>query len=114
MNILEKLKFLVQLNRLYKEIKMLEKLKGLLGKMDGAKSILGLLGVVAYYTAPNFGVHLPDMVLKISSGLAGVGLAHKLEKGAGLLTKVLTVLTAAKGVADKTQEELKKKEGEQK
>ena len=114
MSIVDKLKFLFQLNKLYKEIKMLDKIKAGLSKLDGMKSVLGLLGVVAYYAAPNFGLHLPDAVLNISSGLAGIGLMHKLEKGTGVLNKTVAILTAVKTVADKVNEELKKKEEEKK
>src|SRR6185295_19609090 len=114
MSILEKINAALQLNRLVGALKMLDKVKGVLGKLDGLKSVLGLLAVVAYYACPQFGVHLPDFVLKLGSGLAGVGLMHKLEKATGLLAKVLDVLLKVKTVADQTQEELKKKEGEQK
>ncbi len=112
MNIIEKVKFLFQLQKFVKEVQMLEKVKAGLAKLDGLKSVLGLLGMVVYYAGPSFGLHVPDVVLHISTGLAGVGLAHKLEKGTGILTKVLGYLTIAKDVADKTQEELNKKEGE--
>lgn len=90
----------------------MEKLKGLLGKLDGLKSVLGLLGIVAYYALPNFGVNVPEVVLKVSSGLAGVGLLHKLEKGTALFSKVLDVAGKVLEVAKKTEEKLK--EGEKK
>lgn len=110
MNILEKIRFLFQLQKLYKEIRMLDKIKGLLTKFDGLKSTLGLLGVVAYYVAPQFGLHLPDVVLNVSSGLAGVGIAMKLEKGLGFLTKALDVLGKAVDVSKNVVNALKAKE----
>lgn len=110
MSLVDKVKFFMQLNRLYREVKMLDKIKAGLAKLDGLKSVLGLLGVVVYYAAPSFGLHVPDAVLKVSSGLAGVGLMHKLEKGTGLLNKVVSILTAVKVVADKVNDEMKKKE----
>jgi len=110
MSLMEKLKALWQLNRLIKEIKMMEKLKGMLAHLDGLKSTLGLLAVVAYYVAPQFGLHLPDMVLQMGSGLAGVGIAMKLEKGLGFLTKALDILGKAVVVAKSVVEALKKKE----
>lgn len=110
MTIFEKLKAIYQLNRLLKEIKMLDKVKGLLGKLDGLKSTLGLLGVVAYYVAPQFGLHLPDVVLNVSSGLAGVGIAMKLEKGLGFLTKALDILGKVVAVAKSVVEALKNKQ----
>lgn len=110
MTLLEKIKTIYQLNRLIKEIKMLDKVKGLLAKFDGLKSTLGLLGVVAYYVAPQFGLHLPDVVLNVSSGLAGVGIAMKLEKGLGFLTKALDILAKAVAVAQNVVNALKSKE----
>ena len=93
---------------------MLEKLKGALSKMDGAKSILGLLGIVAYYTLPKFGISVPDAVLNISTGLAGVGFAHKLEKATGMLSKGLAIAATVLDVAKKTEDKLKEKEEEKK
>jgi hypothetical protein len=110
MSLVEKLKAIYQLNRLVKEIKMLDKVKGVLGKLDGLKSTLGLLGVVVYYVAPQFGLHIPDVVLSISTGLAGVGIAMKLEKGLGMLTKALDILGKVVDVSKKVVEALKTKE----
>lgn len=63
----------------------------LLAKLDGLKSVVGLLMVVAYYATPAFGGPvLPDVVLKVGGSIASVGLAAKLEKGTGLLTEGLT------------------------
>lgn len=69
--------------------KMGAKISALLGKLDGLKSVLGLLMIVAYYVAPHFHLSIPDVVLKIGTGFASVGLAMKLEKGLGILTKVI-------------------------
>jgi hypothetical protein len=110
MTLLEKIKTIWQLQRLYKEVVMLDKIKLALGKLDGLKSTLGLLGVVAYYVAPQFGLHLPDVVLNVSSGLAGVGIAMKLEKGLGILTKALDILGKATTVAKSVVDALKKQE----
>ena len=88
--ILEKLKLLIWVNGLIS--KGGNKMGNLLQKVDGLKSVLGLLGVVAYYASPAFGgPKLPDVVLTVSSGIAGVGLAAKLEKGTGLVSKGLDV-----------------------
>ena len=89
--ILDKLKLLMWLNSLFSGGSKMDKLKGLLGKLDGAKSLTGLLMVTAYYALPQFGIHVPDVVLKIGSGLAGVGLAAKLEKGTEIITKGLVI-----------------------
>lgn len=101
MSIFEKIKFLSQLNNMVKEIQMLAKLKAGMAKMDGMKSVIGLLMVVAYYALPNYGVHVPDMVLKMGSAWAAVGLAHKLDKTTGILTMVVQVLTATKDSVNK-------------
>lgn len=88
----DKLKLLMWLRSLPKEVNKMDKIKGLLSKVDGLKSVTGLLVVVAYYAVPSFGgPHLPDVVLKIGMSLAGVGLAAKLEKGTAVVSKVLVV-----------------------
>jgi hypothetical protein len=99
--LLDKINFLLWLNSLTgKESKM----NSLLQKLDGVKSVAGLLMVVAYFAGPKFGITVPDVVLKIGSGIASVGLAAKLEKGAGLLTKGLdlahTLLDVVQKVVD--------------
>lgn len=101
MSIFEKIKFLSQLNKMVKEIQMLAKLKAGMAKMDGMKSTLGLLMVVAYYALPNYGVHVPDMVLKMGSAWAAVGLCHKLDKLTGIVTMVLQVLSATRDSVNK-------------
>jgi len=65
------------------------KISALLSHLDGFKSVLGLLMVVGYYVGPQFGIVVPDIVLKIGTGFASVGLAMKLEKGLGILTMVI-------------------------
>ena len=87
------------------EIKLLWWVKGLLNggtkmgnlmqKLDGLKSVAGLLMVVAYYALPNWGVHVPDVVLKIGTGVASAGLAHKIEKGTGLVSMALDAVKSA-------------------
>ena len=96
MTLFDKLKFLIQIKKMLGDISMLEKLKTGMAKMDGWKSTVGLLMVVAYYALPQWGIHVPDAVLKIGSGWAALGLAHKLDKATGLLTVVLQILTATK------------------
>ena len=87
----DKIKLALWLNSLFKEGSKMDKVKAVLGKLDGLKSITGLLMVVAYYALPQFGIHAPDVVLKIGSTLAGVGFAAKLEKGTAAVSKVLVV-----------------------
>ena len=87
---------------------MLEKLNGVLGKLDGLKSYLGLLGVVGYYGAKAYGLNPPDAVLTTSYGLLGVGLVHKLDKVSDLIKKFLPVLSAVLAIFDKKKEEEKK------
>lgn len=96
MSLFEKLQFLMQIRKTLQEISMLEKLKNGMAKMDGMKSTAGLLMVVAYYVAPKWNIHLPDIVLKMGSAWAAVGLAHKLDKATGVLTVILQILTATK------------------
>lgn len=86
----------------------------ILGKLDGLKSVVGLFMVTGYYAAPQFGVQVPDVVLQIGSGLAGIGLVHKLEKGVGLLTKGLDIAIKVCEVSKKVIEALNKKEEEKK
>lgn len=115
MSLIEKFKFLMQLNKMIKEIQMLDKMKGMLGHMDGLKSTMGLLMVVAYYALPQYThIHVPDMVLNMGAGMAGLGLAHKLEKGTALLTKGLDILTKVLQIMKATLEALNKKQGESK
>ncbi len=86
----------MQLKGTLKDISMIEKLKAGMAHMDGCKTVVGLLMVVAYYALPQFNVHLPDAVLKIGSGWAALGMAHKLDKATGILTVILQILTATK------------------
>lgn len=112
LSLLDKLKILYALNSVYKAVIKMEKLKLLWAKMDGIKSIAGLVGIVAYYASPKFGLQLPEAVLNISAGMAGVGVLHKIEKATGMLGKVLDILLLLKDVSKKTEEKLKEKEGE--
>lgn len=111
MTILDKLNLLVWINSLTgKESKM----GTILAKLDGIKSVAGLLMVVAYYACPQFGIQVPDVVLKIGTGIASVGLAHKIEKGTGLLTKGIDIATKALAVLKNVVDTMSKKEGETK
>lgn len=73
------------------------KISAMLAKLDGLKSVVGLLMIVGYYVAPKFGISVPDVVLKVGTGMASVGLALKMEKGLGILTKVIGI--AQQGLA---------------
>lgn len=84
---------------------MLDKVKGVLGKLDGLKSLFGLLGVVGYYGAQAYGLNPPSVVLNTSYGLLGVGLVHKLDKASDVLQKVLPVLSNVLDVFNKKKEE---------
>ncbi len=61
-------------------------------KLDGTKSITGLLMIIAYYVGPQFKVQVPDIFLKIGIAWAGVGFAHKFDKATNILTAVMTAL----------------------
>ena len=61
------------------------KLKDILNKLDGLKSVLGLGIVVLYYTVPN----CPHYALDIGTAMTGIGIAAKLEKGIRLVSKIL-------------------------
>lgn len=104
MNIIEKIKLLMALNKIYKEVMSVDKIKSLFAKMDGLKTVTGLLMVVAYYVAPSFNIHLPEVVLTIGSGWAAFGMAHKLDKATGILTTAAQILTATKDSVNKEGE----------
>lgn len=61
-------------------------------KLDGTKSITGLLMIIAYYVGPQFHVQVPDIFLKIGIAWAGVGFLHKFDKTTNVLTAVMTAL----------------------
>ncbi len=61
-------------------------------KLDGTKSITGLLLIIAYYALPQFGVKVPDIFLKIGITWAGVGMAHKFDKATGLISAFANAL----------------------
>lgn len=107
LSILDKLKLLMWLNSLSKGVTKMDKLKGLLSKLDGLKTVLGLGVVVAYYVVPQFGgPHMPEVVLKIGSALAGVGMAAKLEKGVGILSKAIEMTKKGLDIAQKVVDAL--------
>ncbi len=64
-------------------------------KLDGTKSITGLLMIIGYYVGPKFGVTVPDIFLKIGIAWAGVGFMHKFDKATNVLTAVMTALNDA-------------------
>ncbi len=64
-------------------------------KLDGTKSITGLLMIITYYVAPKFNVHIPDIFLQVGMAWAGVGFLHKFDKSTSILTAVMTALTEA-------------------
>lgn len=65
-------------------------------KLDGYKSIAGLIIVVAYYILPQYtNIHVPEFVYKLGLGIASAGLAHKVEKGTGVISKILDGLKMA-------------------
>lgn len=99
MNILQEIKLLL----------WLKKLGGNMGsniwdKLDGTKTITGLLMIIAYYALPHWDVQVPNVVLDLGIGWAGVGLAHKLDKTTGLLSILLDVLTKTKNTVNKDGE----------
>ena len=97
---LDKINFLLWLNAMVKGAGKMDKVKAMWDKLDGVKSVLGLLAVVAYYVCPAVGgPKLPDILLKIGTAMAGVGLAAKLEKGVGLLSKVIEYVKKGLDVA---------------
>lgn len=102
MSLIDKLKVLLWMN---KEINKMDKLNGILGKLDGYKSLLGLLGVVGYYGAKAYGVNPPEAVLNASYGMLGVGLVSKLDKATGIVRKVLPILTSVLDLLEKKKTE---------
>lgn len=105
MNILEKIKILSWIWRLPSKM---TKLQAMLGKFDGLKSLLGLLGVVGYYGAQAYGLNPPDPILKVSYGLLGVGMVHKLDKATDIIAKALPALSKILDAFNKKKEEEKK------
>lgn len=103
MTLLQKINFLLQLNRILGATKMTK----LWEKLSGYKSLLGLLGIVLYFGAKQFGVELPDVVLEGSYGLLGVGLVHKLDKATSIVTKVIEALGSILKLLEKKKEENK-------
>jgi hypothetical protein len=111
MSLLQKIKILVWINQLFNSLsKGGSKMGKLLGKLDGVKSVAGLLMITAYYALPQFGIQVPEVVLNVGTGIAGLGLAHKLEKGVGLLSKGLDIGIKVLTVSKAVLEQLNKKE----
>lgn len=61
---------------------MLEKIKYVLTLefINGAKTILGIVGVTVCSLLPTFGIEVPSLVLQGFALLLGAGFVHKLEK----------------------------------
>lgn len=97
MNILDKIRCLLWIKSLFSKMKDGGgKMSNFMQKLDGYKSIFGLLIVVAYYVVPMFvNVKIPDFILKFGLGLASAGLAHKLEKATGVISKALDGIKSA-------------------
>ena len=108
MSLLKKLKILAWFWNVLRKVKEMDKLKGLWEKASGYKSVFGLLGLIGYFAAKQFGVEPPEMILEASYGLLGVGLVHKLDKFTGFVTKALSVLSEVLKLLAKKKEEEKK------
>jgi hypothetical protein len=48
--------------------------------LDGYKSIIGLIGCIAYGVLKYFQVPVPDEVFVVFSGILGIGIVHKGQK----------------------------------
>jgi hypothetical protein len=105
----KKIKILLWVWNLLRKVKEMDKLKGVWEKLSGYKSLFGLLGVVGYFGAKQFGVEPPAVILEASYGLLGVGLAHKLDKATGIVSKVLNVLVEVMKVLDQKKKDEEKK-----
>lgn len=103
LSLIDKLKLIVGLKSLAGQIQATEpnndpnQLKtSIWSKLDGTKSITGLLMIIAYYALPQFGIKVPDIFLKIGIAWAGVGFMHKFDKATNILTAVMTALIQTK------------------
>lgn len=76
----------------------------LISKLDGTKTITGLLLIIAYYALPHYGIHPPEVVLSIGMAWAGLGFVHKLDKATGVLSSLADALTKTKDVINKEGE----------
>lgn len=92
LSLIDKIKLLIGLKTLASQIPAGEGTSTIWTKLDGTKSITGLLMIIAYYALPQFGVKVPDIFLKIGITWAGVGFAHKFDKVTNILTAVYTAL----------------------
>lgn len=106
MKLMDKIKFLLALNRIAEDTRV----KNLWEKLSGYKSLLGLLGIVLYFGLKQFGINLPEPVLEGAYGLLGVGLVHKLDKATSIVTKTITALGDILNLLNKKKEEEKKDE----
>lgn len=93
LSIIDKVKLLVGIKSLAAQIpEPAQGTSSVWTKLDGTKSITGLLMIIAYYVGPQFKIHVPDIFLKIGIAWAGVGFAHKFDKATNILTAVMTAL----------------------
>lgn len=96
LSLFDKIKLILGAKKVAEEIK--DKLpettekKGIWSKLDGTKSITGLVMIIAYYVGPQFGVKIPDIFLQVGIAWAGVGFAHKFDKTTGIISAVATAL----------------------
>lgn len=98
MSIIEKIKLLLGAKKVADQIqdKLPEAPKsGFMAKLDGTKSITGLLMIIGYYVGPQFGVKVPDIFLQVGVAWAGVGFAHKFDKATGIISAVATALVSS-------------------
>lgn len=93
LSLIDKIKLLVGLKSLAAQVPQATPgTTSIWSKLDGTKSITGLLMIIAYYALPQFGVKVPDIFLKIGVTWAGLGFAHKFDKATNILTAVATAL----------------------
>lgn len=93
LSILDKIKLLLGLKSIVSQIPETPSTTSIWQKLDGTKSITGLLMIIAYYALPSFGIKVPDIFLKIGITWAGVGLAHKFDKATNVLSAVMTAIS---------------------
>jgi hypothetical protein len=109
MKLMDRVKILLWLNGALRKVRNVEKLKALWLKASGYKSLVGLLGVIGYFAAKQFGIEPPSIVLETSYGLLGVGLVHKLDKATSIIGKIIHILGDVTKVLEKKKDEEEKK-----
>ena len=76
----------------------------LMKKLEGYKTVIGMIGLVVCWLAPAFNVQVPDQASKLFEALIGVGLLHKYERGKEDVVNLKVLLESAM----KDLEDLKK------